>query len=143
MKIFILTTFITLLVLSMTGCEKKVDKYLNEKQTLEYLIKITINFSNEIEASTNRIAIGRSIVKFITEIKRIKTKMYELEKICPEFKTTYGYKNAPKELQSLIKQLGESLALLKIIIEGKAAKYNQDKNVVKMFQELKEILFYY
>jgi hypothetical protein len=143
MKIFILTAFITLLVLSMTGCEKKVDKYFNEKQTLEYLIKITINFSSEIEASTNRIAIGRSIVGFITEIKRVKTKMYELEKICPEFKTTYGYKNAPKELQSLIKQLGESLALLKIIIEGKTAKYSQDKNVVQMFQELKEILFYY
>jgi hypothetical protein len=143
MKKLVLLTLIGLLLLSMMGCEKKESKYTEEKQTLEYLIKITDKFTRELDVTGNRIAIGRAIVEYMTEIKRIKPRLYQLEKICPEFKTSYGYKNAPKELQPLFKQLGESLAHMKIVAEGKAAKFSQDKDLVKSYQELKEALFYY
>lgn len=143
MKILVLSTLVILLLLCMMGCENKTEKYAEEKQTLEYLIKITNNFSKELEIIRNRFAIRRSIIDFTSEIKRIKPKMYELEKICPDFKKTFGYKSAPKELQPLVKQLGESLEHMKVVAKGKVAKYSQDKDVAKSFQELKETLFYY
>jgi hypothetical protein len=143
MKKLILLTLIGLSVLSMMGCEKKGSKYTEEKQTLEYLIKITDKFTSELDVIGNRIAIGRAIVEYMTEIKRIKPRLYQLEKLCPEFKTTYGYKNAPKELRPLFKQVGESLAHMKVVVEGKVAKFSQDKDLGKMYQELKEVLFYY
>ncbi|MGD2085833.1 MAG: hypothetical protein PVH61_06580 [Candidatus Aminicenantes bacterium] len=143
MKKLVLLNLVGLLVLSMMGCEKKESKYSEEKRTLEYLIKITDKFTRELDVTGNRIAIGRAIEKYATEIKRIKPGLYQLEKICPEFKTTDGYRNAPKELQPLFKQVGESLAHMKMVAEGKTAKFSQDKDLVKRYQELKEVLFYY
>ena len=143
MKKLVLLNLIGLLVLSMMGCEKKESQYTEEKLTLEYLIKITGKFNRELDVIGNRMAISRTIVEYTTEIKRIKVRLYQLEKICPEFETTFGYKNAPKELQPLFKQLAESLAHMKIVAEGKVAKFCQDKDLVKNYQELKEALFYY
>jgi hypothetical protein len=143
MKKLILLALIGSSVLCMMGCEKKESQYTEEKLTLEYLIKITGKFTRELDVIGNRIAIGRTIVEYTSEIKRIKSGLYQLEKICPEFKTTYGYKNAPKELQFLFKQLGESLAHMKIVAEGKVAKFSQDKDLLKSYQELQEALFYY
>ena len=143
MKKLILLSLIGLSVLSIMGCEKKEPKYTEEKLTLEYLIKLTGKFTHELDVTGNRIAIGRAIVEYMTEIKRIKPRLYQLEKICPEYKTSYGYKNAPKELQPLFKQWGESLAHMKIVAEGKAAKFSQDKDLVKRYQELKEALYFY
>ncbi len=143
MKKLVLLNLIGLLVLSMMGCEKKESKYSEEKLTLEYLIKLTGKFTGELDEIDNRIAIGRAMLEYSTEIKRIKPRLYQLEKICPEFKTTYGYKNAPKELQPLFKQLGESLAHMKIIVEGKVAKFSHDKDLIKSYQKLQEALFYY
>ena len=143
MKKLVLLNLMGLLILSMMGCEEKESQYTDEKLTLEYLIKITNKFTRELDVTGNRIAIGRAFVKYSTEINRIKPRLYQLEKICPEFKTTYGYKHAPKELQPLFKQWGESLAHLKIVAEGKVAKFSQDKDLVKRYQELEEALFYY
>ena len=143
MKKLVLLNLIGLLVLSMMGCEKEKSQYTDEKLTLEYLIEITNKFTQELDVTGNRIAIARAFVKYSTEINRIKPKLYQLGKICPEFKTPYGYKKAPKELQPLFKQWSESLAHMKIVAEGKAAKFSQDKDLVKSYQKLKEALYYY
>jgi hypothetical protein len=143
MKKLVLLNLMGLLILSMMGCEEKESRYTEEKLTLEYLIKLTDKFTRELDVTGNRIAIGRAFAIYSTEINRIKPRLYQLEKICPEFKTTYGYKKAPKELQPLFKQWGESLAHMKIAAEGKVAKFSQDEDLVKSYQELKEALYFY
>ena len=143
MKKLILLALIGLSVFTMMGCEKERSQYTEEKLTLEYLIKITGKFTRELDIIDNRIAIARAVVEYTTEIKKIKPRLYQLEKLCPEFGTTYGYKHAPKELQPLFKQWGESLAHMKVVAEGKVAKYSHDKDLAKSYQELQEVLFYY
>ena len=143
MKKLVLVTLVSFLAFANAGCESKVEKYKNEKQTLNSLTQATVRFTKEVEATKNRIAIGRTITTFISEIRRMKPEMNQLEKICPDFKTTYGYKNAPKELQPALKKFSDALAYMKVVAEGKKSKFGSDKNVVKLFEEVKEILYYY
>jgi len=143
MKKFILLSLIGWLILVTAGCDKKKEQYMEEKLTLEGFIQSTTRYIRELEVTNNRIAVGRVIKNYIDDIKRIKQDMWALEKICPDFKTTYGYKNAPKELRPLIKRCGESLARMKLVAEGKMSQFSTDKNLLKMFAEVKEVLYYY
>jgi hypothetical protein len=136
-------TLISLLVLALGACHGGGGKYAKEKQLLNDLIRETKAFTREFDVTRNRIAVGRSMMKYIEEIKRIKPDLWELEKVCPDYLTSDGYTKAPKELQSLVKQLSEVIARMKVVVDGKRPKFRGDKDVLDIFQELKEVLFYY
>lgn len=135
--------FTCIIFLFLLSCQEKVQKYADEKILLSNLIKETDSFTHEMDRTNNRIAMGRTIITYIAEIRRLKPRLWKLEKICPNFNKTFGYKNAPKELKELVKEFGQSMSQMKLVMEGKMAKFSTDKDLIKIFEELNEILYYY
>jgi len=138
-----LITIIAISFILTISCQVKREKYFEEKKTLEELIHSTNLFIKELDRTDNRIAIGRAVVQYTEEIKRLKKDLWNLEKLCPDYLMDSGYKQAPAELRPLFKSFYNALKRLKAITEGKRAKFSQDKNLIKIFDELKEALYYY
>ena len=143
MKRLLFTVILGILVLAAWGCIMKKAQYLEEKKFLTELISSTNSFIHDLDRTNNRIAIGRSVVQYTEDIKKAKADLWKLEKLCPGYLALNGYKNAPKELQPLFKEFYETLVQVKTISEGKKAKFSQDRNLLKIFDELKEALYYY
>jgi hypothetical protein len=134
----------TLIIFGLfSNCSTKENKYLNEIATIEQFCKLTDNLTRGLEASTKRVGVGKVIVDFIREYKRLKPDMGKLESRYPELKITGGEKTAPNELKPYFKKAANSLARLRAVLDGKAARFGGDQDLMKIMRELKEVLYYY
>jgi hypothetical protein len=125
-----------------TGCMKK-EKYEKEIRTLNYLITITDTFTRDIDRAPNPISIRNVMFGFTKSIQGSKKEFLELEEKYGDFKIPGMDKKVPKELKSLYKQVYKTFKRMRIVLDGKLARFGRHDVVKKAWKDLKEILYYY
>ncbi len=142
MKRIVLAVLTVLLAAGMWTC-KKESKYPNETNMLDQLVKITESLTRKLDRAKNRVSIGKAVTDFVEEYKRLKADMDKLLEKYPDLRLIGAEKNAPKELKPYFKRVAESLARMRVVLDGKASRFGRDKTLLKIIDELKEVMYYY
>lgn len=135
--------FVLVLLSGLWACDSSKNKYLTEITALETLVKQLDVLRGELDATNNRTTFGKSIVDFLREYKRLKPELNTIRDRWPEFLTTTGPENPPEELKPYFKKVSNALAMMKIVLDGKAARFGGNEDVRKIVRELREVMYYY
>ncbi len=132
-----------ILILTVSwGCGKG-GKYKNDIVQLDRLIKYLGTLSNDLAKASKRINAGRAIIDFIRAYKFIKPDIDKMIDTYPGLLMSTGVENPPEELKPYFKNVTESLAQMKIILDGKKSRFGGNKDFLKVVDELREIMYYY
>ena len=133
---------ITILLSGLWGCDVE-SKYKNDILQLERLSKYADTLSEDLGKATKRINAGRAIIDFIRAYRFIKPDIDKMIKTYPGLLKSSGVENPPEELKPYFKNVTESLNRMKVILDGKKARFGGNKDFLKVVFELKEIMYYY
>jgi hypothetical protein len=143
MKRLVLIILAAALLVGVSACEGKGDKYTVEITTLESLSKLLDKLRADIDATNNRTTFGKSIIDFIGDFKLLKGELDKIQQRWPGVLTTTGVENPPEELKPYFKNVSDAFARMRMVLDGKHAKFGGNEDANKIVRELKEVMYYY
>ncbi len=125
------------------GCSGKNSLYSDDISTLQNLIRLTDTFTKTLDKISDKDVIVQTVSDYTQKLLEIKPGVLKLEEKYPDIKLIDGEKGAPEEVQPWIKKYYESLSRMRVVVDGKLAKYGRYPDVMSVFTTLKEVLYYY